>query len=42
MFILISIVHEVINIVNLKLNRNMHLRFIHIPAKDEITLTFIL
>ena len=27
---------------NFKLNRNMYLRFIHIPAKDEITLTFIL
>ena len=27
---------------NFKLNRNMYLRLIHIPASDEITLTFIL
>ena len=41
MFILMSIVHEVIKHNNFKLNRNMYLRLIHIPAKDEITLTFI-
>ena len=42
MFILMSIVYEVINIDNFKLKKNMYLRLIHIPAKDEITLTFIL
>ena len=42
MFTLMSIVHEVINIATLNLAENMYLRLIHIPAKDEITLTFIL
>ena len=42
MFILMSIAHEVINIATSHYKKNMYLRLIHIPAKDEITLTFIL
>ena len=41
MFILMSIVYEVINIATLNLTENIYVRLFHIPAKDEITLTFI-